>query len=315
MAILSGLISNALRNNTLKTTTNTTQNSLKKIQKKATITTKTEKIAKTKSYAKKTTTAQTAAKTTTQAASAPVTDATLIKWGNYIFQVSGSTIRGLKGLSITASTATEDKTADGEAFTARKNAGAAEISMTALLNAYLGIDVKKETQNALEMARNSATGYFYAKNEKLFPYQFMLVKANASNIIIGPDGTWIHAEIAMTLKQCTKYDGSTGAAATTSGGGGSSGGQKKQTLTTTQKKAVKKIAKTAAKGAAVGAKAAVSNTKKTLTAIGTAIKTATQTSLVAKAQSTSQSKVTAVKNAVKTTTPKVTKNKNVKMKK
>ena len=218
----------------------------------------------------------------------------LIRWRDFVFHANAKEIRGVNGITITASTETEDKTNNGETYVARKNAGATEISLTAILNAYLGIDVKAEAVKMLEAAQSSQTGYFYAGNEKLVPYQFMLIKANTKNVQLSPNGTWIHAEIEMTMKQCTKYDGTTNSASSSN----NNNNNKKITLTDEAKTKIKDSMQEKITNVAEAAKNVV-------TKLGDALKTAVQATSAAKQQSQqAYSNLTTKKTT--TTTPKVT---------
>lgn len=149
----------------------------------------------------------------------------LVRWGDIAFHVSPTSMRGIKDIAIEAGCETEDSTVDGEKFVKRKNGNPYAISMTALLDARLGEDVQSVATQMTEAARLSRTGYFYTGGAKLFPSQFMMVTAKINNIELMPGGKWLRCEVALTLKQASKYDGTTSSAATqTSGGSGESGG-------------------------------------------------------------------------------------------
>lgn len=131
----------------------------------------------------------------------------IIRWGDIAFFATTEMIRGLRDLSISASCETSDSKMGGEKVTKKKNTGAYQISFTAMLNAYLGEDVQATALAMTEAARDGLTGYFYAAENKLFPCSFMMTSAKINEIHYAPNGTWTKAEVAVELKQCTKYDG------------------------------------------------------------------------------------------------------------
>lgn len=148
----------------------------------------------------------------------------IVKWsgaGGISFFAKPSEIRGFKDLNITATAETEDSTSDGEKFIKKKNKGSYAIQITSVLNAALKVDVKKVATAITEAARCADTGYFYVGNSKLFPSSFMATEAKISNIRMTGSGVWIYCEVTWTLKQCSKYGGST-----SSSSGGSSGTSK-----------------------------------------------------------------------------------------
>ena len=160
----------------------------------------------------------------------------IVRWGDISFFVSPTSMRGIKDIAIEAGCETEESTVDNEKFVKRKNGNPYSISMTALLDARLGEDVQSVATQMTEAARLSRTGYFYTGGAKLFPSQFMMVTAKISNIELMPGGKWMRCEVAMTLKQCTKYDGTTTSASNgtsvSSGGGGSSSGSSSSKVST-----------------------------------------------------------------------------------
>lgn len=154
----------------------------------------------------------------------------LIQWGGHggiAFFVSPTEIRAFKDLTISVSAETEDKTSGGEKYVSKKNSGAYTITLTAVLNAALGVDVQAVALAISESARLGEQGYFYCAGEKLFPSCFMSTDATISNVRVTQNGTWSYAEVSWTLKQCGKYndDGTDGS--NNSSGSGSSGGSSK----------------------------------------------------------------------------------------
>ena len=155
--------------------------------------------------------------------------ADLITWsgnGGISFFIKSNEIRGVKDFSISASAETEDKTQSSEKFIKKKNSGSYQISITAVLNAALGVDVQTLALKMTEAARKGDTGYFYTATSKLFPSKFMATDAKVNNIQMTGSGKWSYCEVALTLKQCSKFDGGTS---------GSSGGSSKTSGSSTKK--------------------------------------------------------------------------------
>ena len=182
-----------------------------------------EAAAKKKQATTKTTTAK-----ITKAATTPsgiVND--LISWGDNRFFVTANHVRSYKSLQITTSCATEDEENGGDKYVKKKNNGGYEVKFTAILDKRLGeSDVRKVALHLAEVARTGAKNYIYCSGSKLFTPQMMGTGASIKNIVVAPDGTWISCEVDLTLKQCSKGDGSTGSSSGGGGGGGGGGGYK-----------------------------------------------------------------------------------------
>lgn len=145
----------------------------------------------------------------------------IVKWGKISFYVTPKSIKSFRDLSISAAVETEDSTTGGEKFIKLKNKGSYQITLTAILNKALNVDVKKTAINEMaEAARRGDTGYFYFGGEKLLTPMFMATEAKISNVVITPKNGWVSCEVAMTFKQCSKFGGG----GSGSGGGGSGGG-------------------------------------------------------------------------------------------
>lgn len=130
----------------------------------------------------------------------------IIKWGDIAFFVNPTAIRGIRDISISVGSETEDETNSNEKYVKRKNANGYQVSMKAILDAFLGEDVQATALKLTEAARMGDTGYLYCAGAKLFPSKFMLTDATASNIQMAPNGKWTHCEVSLTLKQCSKYN-------------------------------------------------------------------------------------------------------------
>ncbi|MBR3740105.1 MAG: hypothetical protein IKN04_06525 [Clostridia bacterium] len=211
--------------------------------------------------------------------------ADLITWsgnGGISFFIKSSEIRGVKDFSISASAETDDKTQNGEKFIKKKNSGSYQITMTAVLNAALGVDVQAVALKMTEAARKGDTGYFYTATSKLFPSNFMATDAKVNNIQMTSSGKWSYCEVALTLKQCSKFDGGS------SGGGGGGGGKKsnsgKKTTTQTKKTTLGEIV-----GKVVnGVKTVVSKVKNAITGVVNTISAAKKASNAAKTNLTTK---------------------------
>ncbi len=176
------------------------------------------------------------------------------KWNNHTFEVSSHVVRGFTGLTIRGSSEIEDKTSNSEKYVSRKNANPTEISLTVGLNALTGCDVRNEAMAFVEDARCGAKGYFYIGGKKLVTCQLMLTEASVDETEISAGGKWTKCSVKLTMKQCTKIDGSTGGTGSSGSGGGSSGGGSSAKKKSSTKKSVKK---TSVIGAVAGAVAGI----------------------------------------------------------
>lgn len=182
------------------------------------------------------------------------------RWGGHKFEVSSAIVRGFESLTIKGSSETEDKESGGVKYVSRKNGKPAEVTMTIRLNATLGCNVRDEAMGLVNEAIAGKKDYFYIANKKLVTCQLMLVDASVKEIGMTNNGTWTRANVAITMKQCTKNDGSTGGGSSggSSGGGSSSGssgggGSKKTSVKTSS-------ITSAVVGAVTGVVTAVKNT-------------------------------------------------------
>lgn len=141
----------------------------------------------------------------------------IARWNGHIFEVSSEVVRGFTGLSITGSTETEDTESGGQKYVSRKNGKPKQITLTAVLNAQFGCDVKAEAMAFVDEATASEKDYFYIGGKKLMECSLMLVQADVSEVAIAPGGTWVRADVKLTLKQCSKNDGSANGSGSGSG--------------------------------------------------------------------------------------------------
>lgn len=173
--------------------------------------------------------------------------AEIASWNGHSFVVSPTVVRGFTGLTIKGGSETEDKTSGGDKYVSRKNSSPSQVSLTAELNALLGCDVRKEAMKFIDDANAGSKGYFYMAGKKLLPCQLMLTEASVTETTISPNGTWLSCKVQLTMKQCGKYDGSTGG--TTSSSSDNSSSKKTSTKNSS-------AAKLAATGVVAGAVAA-----------------------------------------------------------
>lgn len=164
-----------------------------------------------KNTQKNTKTTTTTTKAAISSSSSSVDNSTiLIQWHDVQFYANASQVRGLTDLTISSSIETEDKENGGTKYVSKKNSKGYEVSMKALFDARLGIkDVKKEAMALAKYGATGQTGYMYAKGEKLVTPILMMTSAKVSNIRMTPKGVWISAEVQITLKTCSKLDGTT----------------------------------------------------------------------------------------------------------
>lgn len=162
-------------------------------------------------------------------------DIDIVTWsgnGGISFFVKPTKVQGVTEMNIEASANTEEKEENGEKFAKKKTNGAIQITIKAVLNAFLGADVQAVATKAIEAARKGDCGYFYSYGKKLYTCQFMMIEAKAQNILMSGTGKWVSCELNMTLKQATKAGGGDGGGGG-SGGGGGGGGKGKKTYTAT----------------------------------------------------------------------------------
>ena len=173
----------------------------------------------------------------------------IARWNNHAFKVDKKSIRGFTSLQIKGSTETEDKVGSDQKFVSRKNSKATEITLTAVLSASMGCDVRKEAMQFVAEAYAGNMDWFYIGKSKLATYKLMLTDATVKDIVISPKGKWLGANVALTLKQSTQKNGSTAGVVEKSGsddhdggdggGGGSGGGGGGSKKKSTKKKPTK----------------------------------------------------------------------------
>lgn len=109
-------------------------------------------------------------------------------WNGHRFEVSAHLIQSFTGLTIRASSATEEQTGGDQGFVTRKNGAPTQISFTVALNALLGCSVRSEAMRFIDEASAGATGYFYIRGQKVVGCLLMLSEASVQNVELTPSG-------------------------------------------------------------------------------------------------------------------------------
>lgn len=169
------------------------------------------------------------------------------RWNNHTFTISPKLIRGFTDLQIKGSCELQNKKKSKQGYAKRKGGNPTEITLTIILNAYTGCDVRKEAMAFVSEARDGKQDYFYTGNKKLTSCKLMLTAANVKEVEISPKGTWINAKVSLTMKQSNKGSGSS-----------SKSGKKK-----TKKKSVKSTAPVQSYGSGYSSSASTSSSSST----------------------------------------------------
>jgi hypothetical protein len=229
----------------------------------------------------------------------PTIQTDLITWGDYSFFIKPTAIRSYRDLSIQSSCSTEEEENGDDGYLKKKRSGAFIISLTAILDKRLGEDdVKAYAMRLAESARSGASAWIYNNGSKMAVGIMMGTSANINNIVAAPNGMWISSEVQLTLKQCTKLDGTLTPPPPPppepepddGGSSGSGGGGSSSSLDATQAARSKSRSNS---GTPTWAKKAAA------AAAATAKKAASTISIVAKAASSIASRISAVKAAAK----------------
>ena len=141
-------------------------------------------------------------------------------FGNHKFQIKPKLIKSFRDMNIKGECETEDNTSGSQQYVSRKNGKPTEITLTIDLNALTGVkDVYGEAMQWLLEADNGVTSYFYLGPSKILNTQFMLTKAEVTEIVHRPGygNQWISCSVKLTLKKAAASDSGSGS----SGGSGS----------------------------------------------------------------------------------------------
>ena len=160
------------------------------------------------------------------------------RWGNHKFIISNTEIRSFKDFQITGSADIDKSDENDQGYYSYQGAQPVEISMTAVLNAFVGnSDVRSQAETFVDEARRGKSDYLYIGGKKVFTFTLILSNAKVSKVEFAPDMTWISANVDLTFKQSsgeglgmkgTSTSDSSGSSSGSgsygsSGGGGSSG--------------------------------------------------------------------------------------------
>lgn len=150
------------------------------------------------------------------------------RWGGHTFLVARGRIFSFKDLTLKGASDTEnatkgDKEKTSQGYIKRKSGSPTEATITIQLNAFAGVDVRKEALAFVAEARAGKSDFFYVGSSKLFAYKLMLISAQVKELEIAPNNTWLRADLSLTFKQSSLDGGKTS--------GGSSGGKRKSTKT------------------------------------------------------------------------------------
>lgn len=155
-------------------------------------------------------------------------------WNGHVFEVSPGVIHGVTGIKVSTGSETETKKSDKQQYVKRKHAKPADVTVSVLLSALLGVEVRSEMLGLLEDARLGKSDYFYVGGSKLLPCKMMLTEASADEYKM--TGTTItECKVTLTMKQAEKI------------GGSASTGKKKSTKKSGSKAAAKKVVQAAKK--------------------------------------------------------------------
>lgn len=158
-------------------------------------------------------------------------------WNGHVFEVSPGVIHGVTGIKVSTGSETETKKSDKQQYVKRKHAKPADVTVSVLLSALLGVDVRSEMLGLLEDARLGKSDYFYVGGSKLLPCKMMLTECSADEYKM--TGTTItECKVTLTMKQAEKIGGSTST---------SKKSKKKSGSKTTAKKVVQAAKKVTAK--------------------------------------------------------------------
>lgn len=123
------------------------------------------------------------------------------QWGDISFEISASDAILFRDLKLSASAETEDRTENGQKYAGYKNGKAITASMTILLHAGLGNDVRNTIMLLQDAAQRGTQDYLVIGKSKLYPFKMMLTKAEADKILISPLGEWVSSEVSVSWSQ------------------------------------------------------------------------------------------------------------------
>ena len=145
------------------------------------------------------------------------------RWSNHKWIISSHEIRSIRDIHITGSSDVEKSDDNDQGYYSYKGSNPTEVTMTAILNAHTGNDVRKEVESFIMDAKKGVNDYIYVGYKKLFSCTMILTNASAKKIELAPNTTWVSAEVSLTFMQGSS-DGLGGARSASSDSSGGSPG-------------------------------------------------------------------------------------------
>ena len=142
----------------------------------------------------------------------------IASWGGHRFEVRPGLIRSFTEMTLRGSAEIEEKVSDNQKYVERKAGNGWELTITAVLSAYLGCSVREEALEFANDAKDSRAEYFYMAGKKLVPEKLMLTEASVQDVEIAPNGQWVRANVQLVFKQAERGEGGgTGTASNSTG--------------------------------------------------------------------------------------------------
>lgn len=138
------------------------------------------------------------------------------RFNGHVFSVTPAAIRSFTGLTLSGSCETDVKESEGQQYVYRKAGKPVASSLTVVLNAMAGCDVRREAMALVEDARKGVMGYLYIGGKKLITSEMLLTEAVVEETAIAPGGAWIRCNVKLTLMQAKKNTDSASSGGTAS---------------------------------------------------------------------------------------------------
>lgn len=170
----------------------------------------------------------------------------IASWGGHRFEVGPGLIRSFTEMTLRGSAEVEEKVSDNQKYVERKAGNGWELTITAVLSAYLGCSVREEALEFANDAKDSRAEYFYMAGKKLVPEKLMLTEASVQDVEIAPNGQWVRANVQLVFKQAERGEGGgTGTASNSTGTKKTSGKENAKDGSGSKKDGLKDKAKSA----------------------------------------------------------------------
>lgn len=160
----------------------------------------------------------------------------MARWNIFTFEIDYSKALLFDKLHMSAETETEDTTENGQKYVKTKNGKPLSVTLTAIVNAAMGADVRTTVLQMMDAAQRSTEDYLYVGYEKIFPFRLMLTKAETDDIgLIPGGGGWVSANVNLTFQQSSpeRIFAPSAPAADSFGTGSDGGWQKPQSIINT----------------------------------------------------------------------------------